>query len=223
MKRWPVLLCLLALPCGASHASGSELPDESPRILPQVTVRLYNNAGVPPEELVQATEIAQKILRQVGVQVVWWTCAGATDMLQCEDSLQAADYRAILVPREAETKMPVSRKGLGFVLDDPRHGVGRTTWLLYDRVRELSARKGVAPSFLLGHVLAHELGHLLLGSAEHPASGLMRGRWQNQDLRLATQGALQFSGWEASAIRAAVHDRPIERPSLLTLVSFVPR
>jgi hypothetical protein len=54
---------------------------------------------------------------------------------------------------------------------------------------------------VLGHVVAHELGHLLLGRGTHSAAGLMRA---DLDTNLAVQGRLLFTDAEARAIRAAL-------------------
>src|SRR5439155_10444253 len=36
---------------------------------------------------------------------------------------------------------------------------------------------------LLGRVVAHEVGHLLLGTTAHSATGLMRARWNDEEAR----------------------------------------
>ncbi len=41
-------------------------------------------------------------------------------------------------------------------------------------VRAVAEQAFTAVPTLLGRAIAHEIGHLLLGSAEHPRSGLMR-------------------------------------------------
>jgi len=51
--------------------------------------------------------------------------------------------------------------------------------LFYDRV--LTAASPAVTPYLLGHVLAHEIVHLLQGVEQHSASGLMKARWDNRD------------------------------------------
>jgi hypothetical protein len=46
---------------------------------------------------------------------------------------------------------------------------------------------------ILGHGMAHELGHLLLGTNSHSSSGLMRAHWTGEDLAMASKGNLRFS------------------------------
>ena len=45
-------------------------------------------------------------------------------------------------------------------------------------------------------VLAHELGHLLLGTGQHSASGIMQGNWRGKQIVLAAQGLLRFGPGE---------------------------
>ena len=49
------------------------------------------------------------------------------------------------------------------------------------RVREDANDFRVMPQVVLGPVLAHELGHLLLGPNSHSEKGIMRLRWQPED------------------------------------------
>jgi len=44
---------------------------------------------------------------------------------------------------------------------------------------------------VLGHGIAHEIGHLLLGPARSPR-GLMSAHWTTEELRLASRNQLNF-------------------------------
>jgi hypothetical protein len=61
--------------------------------------------------------------------------------------------------------------------------------VFYDRVQQIS-RQTVNEGMVLGHAIAHELGHLLLGVDAHSPEGLMRAHWTSRDLALAAQGKL---------------------------------
>jgi hypothetical protein len=78
----------------------------------------------------------------------------------------------------------------------------------YPRVHELARNGSATVGLVLGHVIAHELGHLLLQRATHSAAGLMRA---TLDLRLAQQGRLLFTAPEAQAIRAAIAQNAARR------------
>ena len=57
---------------------------------------------------------------------------------------------------------------------------------------------------VLEYVLAHELGHVLLRTATHTATGVMKAQWEPGDYsRMATQ-ILTFSSSHAAAIRSSV-------------------
>jgi hypothetical protein len=58
---------------------------------------------------------------------------------------------------------------------------------------------------LLGYVMAHEIGHLLLLS--HSPAGIMRSQWDDDDMRQMTQGGLSFDAQEAAEIRMEVARR----------------
>jgi len=58
-----------------------------------------------------------------------------------------------------------------------------------------------------GHVMAHELGHLLLGAGSHSATGLMHVPWHKKELDGVAQGALIFSSQEGETMRRQVLTR----------------
>jgi hypothetical protein len=56
----------------------------------------------------------------------------------------------------------------------------------------------------LGHVMAHEMGHLLLPQYSHSARGLMRAQWSREDLELAQYGRLGFTPEQTRLIRLKI-------------------
>jgi hypothetical protein len=57
-------------------------------------------------------------------------------------------------------------------------------------------------AIILGHAMAHELGHLLLGMNSHSRDGLMRAQWNRGDLAEAVRGNLLFSAQESTRMRS---------------------
>lgn len=90
----------------------------------------------------------------------------------------------------------LTRVARGFSLSCARYGIQVTIFV--DRVEQALAR--VAPSFatVLGHALAHEIGHVLLRSERHRPTGLMRAVWGELDWRL---GGLWFTTEDAAEMR----------------------
>jgi hypothetical protein len=80
-------------------------------------------------------------------------------------------------------------------------GAGCYSDVFYDRATELQSTSNADLSDILGNVIAHELGHLLLGSNSHDSSGIMRARWEREDLSRAARGNLLFTAKEAEHMR----------------------
>jgi hypothetical protein len=60
---------------------------------------------------------------------------------------------------------------------------------------------------VLGCVIAHEIGHLLIGADSHSGSGLMQRQWRRESVRKAMTGSLLFSAEESEVIRAEARRR----------------
>ena len=54
---------------------------------------------------------------------------------------------------------------------------------------------------ILGCVMAHELGHLLLGSNSHSDRGIMLSRWEVNQVRHLMMGALLFTPEQSKLMR----------------------
>ena len=78
---------------------------------------------------------------------------------------------------------------------------GINLWIFYPRIRAYSAELGMDASQLLGHVMAHEMGHLLLPYGAHSLAGLMRPAWDRAQVRAAAEGLLTFTPDQAALIR----------------------
>jgi hypothetical protein len=63
-------------------------------------------------------------------------------------------------------------------------------------------RSRVNLASLLGDVAAHEIGHLLLGTNSHAENGIMRARWESEELGSIGTGTLFFSEAESRQMRS---------------------
>jgi hypothetical protein len=95
---------------------------------------------------------------------------------------------------------PVKKHIFGQTFQDAA-GEGNYVLIYYAGIKAFRSATPVPAGELLGCVIAHELGHLLLGTASHSASGLMSAVWQDPELRLAAHGKLLFTGDEGDRIR----------------------
>ena len=92
--------------------------------------------------------------------------------------------------------------GVAFLSNE---GTGCYSDVFYDRALELHADWNVNLSDILGNVMAHELGHLLLGSNSHFGDGIMRAQWQGEELRRLSRGSLWFTSEQASHMRGKLN------------------
>jgi len=72
-----------------------------------------------------------------------------------------------------------------------------------EAVRAFSAQTGANDRAAIGCVMAHELGHLLLGPG-HEEEGIMRAPWSRTDAAAITQRWLRFNWAENARIRQAL-------------------
>jgi hypothetical protein len=177
--------------------------------LARIAVRVYHVAGVPSGNWSAATKIAEDILEGAAVTAEWRTCgSNATALTErsCLTPLDPNEFAIRIVTEQvpAGDERPVP---LGYSLIDMRTGTGSLATIHPNRVVWLASGSGVELCMLLGRTIAHELGHLLLGSNDHRSVGLMRGVWSQDSLRRNTPADWTFTDADAADIHAAIRRR----------------
>jgi hypothetical protein len=127
-----------------------------------------------------------------------------------------------ILPRAMAERMGLDTFAFGIAVPDPEGELAGTANVFYHRAQELvafRARGGevtlgqklahrMAPlAMILGHLMAHEVGHLLLGGNSHSRRGIMSVPWGRLSLARAAWGELLFTSQEAKRIRAHVQER----------------
>jgi hypothetical protein len=181
-----------------------------------VVIRTYDGFGVPGRDLETARAIASDTLRAAGVEAAWTTCeAGTTGFDPMQERCRALPEAAEVIVRiVGEADNLEGTIVLGNALVDKRAGHGVLATLFATRVAKMADQAGIDRGTLLGRAIAHELGHLLLGTSEHRPSGLMRARWTLDELRRAIPHDWRFSRRDANEIRWRVQRR-VAVPDLL--------
>jgi hypothetical protein len=161
-------------------------------ILDSLLVRIYDNAGVLARDRTRAMKSARDILARADLDVQWRDCPARGNLIRTACA-------AVLGPGELSVRLVRSLEGdaqtgvLGNALIDTATGRGTLATVFVDRVVSVS-HTGKADSFeMVGRVMAHEIGHLLLGSNSHTESGLMREMWSIKDLLRNRREDWQFS------------------------------
>jgi hypothetical protein len=168
-----------------------------------LTVRLYNTAGIADQELQAARGAAELILRDSGLDVVFRQCASRVSSTarvdSCSEPLAPTEVvvRVIDAPAFNATLHP-DAYGVTYVIRDIDRGWLATVFS--DRIHGAATRVDVEPGTLLGRVIAHEVGHLLLGNGYHSDDGVMRGEWSDE-LLARTGGEWRFTRVEAARMQ----------------------
>jgi hypothetical protein len=199
-----VLLAMCA-PSAAETAAGA------PSARPTVVARTFNYAGVPAGDLQKAQAQAAAILLDAGIEVSWLNCwvvhhEPADASPRCRQPLGATDLMLRLTSaKPADAAQYVS---LGFSLVNAADGRAPYLATVYsDLVATLARGAGIDSRELLGRAVAHEIGHLLLGTNQHAATGLMRAAWSRVELRHDHTADWQFLSGEAETMRMAIAAR----------------
>jgi len=178
-----VLTILLSL--GRPVAASDEMP--------AVLLYLANQAGVSSDIVGEARQEVIRTYAQIGVRVIW-----AEHVTGCP----AAPLVIIVSPMAGQWVGPMS---LGLAMRGDNYS-GRLAYVFYDRVQPLAKKHQIKVASLLGVVIAHEIGHLLLPYGSHSPNGLMRGEWDDRQLLLAGARLLRFTPQQAELIRAHLMD-----------------
>jgi hypothetical protein len=185
-----------------------------------LSILLFNYAEVGPAELEEAKANTALIFRRAGINVEWRLFSQRTGAPNPQG--QDASGRRILplnliLPSAAaypslRKQMRLPKTALGFALTQPDGTArGDTVYIFVNQVDELVRRERFARvGTILGPIIAHELGHLLLGRGHSP-SGLMSAEVGELTVRLAGANALHFTRKQAKRLRAAMEERAIER------------
>ena len=195
-----LLICCHSLPAEKPEPASSKL---------RITVRVYDGVNLSPSELSRAEGEAEKVFLYAGIQLVWTAGPLGADVNDNTPSVSwdPASLQLRIWPRAVARKRPRSSETLGFCLSLEN---GEAV-VLADAIRKRAVFGSTSFADLFGLAMAHELGHLLLRSASHSVTGIMRARWTEKGLRDDDRGYLRFTPGEAESMRRDVKRRMGQR------------
>jgi hypothetical protein len=164
-----------------------------------LTASVFNDADVAPSVLSEAQDRATEILRRSAIALTWLDCGSPAHPIinpRCRGISFPEHFSVRLVPKFS----PVKEHIFGQSFQNAA-GEGSYVLVYFAALAVFKPQTAVSTGDLLGCVVAHELGHLLLGNASHSANGLMSAVWQDPELRLAAHGDLLFTSNEAHRMR----------------------
>jgi len=194
-KFWIFAAATLTLLLGQKATAGPKAQLHTIRL----TVSVFNDAQVPQSVLDVAETRAQAVFEKAGVSLTWLDCGTPGNWhteLGCLDVAFPSHLSVRLVTGKQTSSGDVF--GQSFLNEQ---GEGNYANVYMTPLSSAKALDVIREGDLLGYVVVHELGHLLLGKSSHSVEGLMRARWEVWDLREAARGNLLFTSSETERMR----------------------
>ena len=180
--RFSLFLILLA----ASIARSQEA-------LPVIEVQVP--ADMPPMDraLGQARRVASGIYSEIGLHLRWHLpSAGA----HCSNSPM---HSTIVVTYSWQTPHSLLPHAMA-VTDLSAIQGGACVTIFMDRLKPMLDGNPTKCGYLLGHVLAHEIAHVLQGMEHHSESGVLKARWSQEEILSMPARPLHFTPFDAQLI-----------------------
>lgn len=195
------------LMAGEGSPGGLEAAETAPRA--SIVVRTYTQAD-SEGDMRTARRTAGVTLGRAGIEVGWLECALPADLTEtsarCQNPLGWNELVVRILPAgTADGRIFLST--LGDALVDLDTGNGSIATVYSDRVKSMAQNAGVDVALLLGRAMAHEIGHLLLGTNRHAARGLMRASWSGADLRRNFVAEWLFGAKDGEVMRKGIASR----------------
>ncbi|MGA3326447.1 MAG: hypothetical protein ABSF45_18405, partial [Terriglobia bacterium] len=168
-------ILLMGSATGFAAASGSEGEGEL-----GITVRVYDYAHVGRGTLIAAEKQADFIFGKVGLTMRW--CNLTTDspqsLVDSSCGLPAGSPRldVRIVSRIKAGPGATADSTMGFAW-------GNSATVSYHWSKAADPKGNAMSGDILACVIAHEIGHLLLGPNSHSPTGIMMGKWSPEELR----------------------------------------
>ena len=196
-----LLFCLAGMLGLAAEAVHGTVSDKTLGI----RVRVNDYAQVSPATLSGAEREAARIIGKAGLRTDWLNCPAKSTLEvaqdPCREPLQPLDIVLRLIPQPQNNKYDDSVFGFAVV------PILASVYVNYVVERAKRDNAEFEIPMVLGNVIAHEIGHLLLGVNSHSGSGIMQQRWQPNQVRQAVTGNLLFTEEQGRLMLAEIQKR----------------
>lgn len=186
-QQWWRGALLVALAVTGTTAAAAEQPP--------LVVHVDDRVGVPARDLAAAKREVEEIFTHAGVNLAWKEGRFPASVIRTITKGLGTREIAVMLVTNTDDPLPgASGCTLGFAAKRPA-----VAYAYYNRIIEQSLLYPIDARVLLGRVIAHELGHVLLPPNSHSLLGIMRG---NIDLGLEKPD--RFTRDQARVIRAVL-------------------
>jgi hypothetical protein len=200
-----ILACLICFVAAMSYLRTDDT-------VARITILVFNDARLPETDIHDGTREAAAIFTRAGIHTVFVDCAPS--------ALQAALYPDCQIPISPKTlivhivsnamadRLRLDPAALGSALFPEDSSFALTAMVCGERAAELAhgpPSRGVGR--LLGALIAHEVGDLLIGPGSHSPSGIMHSPWTKKETTSFVDGAMDFTLEQATLVRQRVLKR----------------
>jgi hypothetical protein len=173
MNRLSIAIALLA--ASAASARTPETPTDA--------IVYLKGGDVPPSTSQLATSQATFVFKRIGLRLIWRAGEPPTKDL-------ATGLPVIRVAFTNRTPRNEHPGALAYAT--PFAGDSSLITVMYDRLKFAAVGRSGLEAALLAHVLAHEIGHILLRTDAHTDTGIMKARWFAEDFDAMLRKPLAF-------------------------------
>jgi hypothetical protein len=157
-----------------------------------IVLHVDDYAGLSPTDLAEAEREVSRIYGAAGVRTIWAGRAGA------DDAGEALHVKVLILSEEmGERKIAAENVAAG-VLGRAAKATGRA-YVFSHRITRVAGGHRQRVGSVLGRVIAHEVGHLVLGEHSHSKTGIM---CATLDMRPST--ARGFTSAQVAAIHSVL-------------------
>lgn len=199
MRKLTVTVVLAAAAVTPATAVAKRAPAR-----PMAVVHAYDAYGVPPADLAEAKSDVRRIFARAGIGVVWVDCVGPASADSCRRGPRSNELIVRFVRSADDGAHRTWAMGDAMIGRETEAGVLLT---IYPELVRRLADTANDHQRLLGRVIAHEIGHLLLGSTGHSNRGLMRSFWTTADVSRGCPFDWLFTPEEGSRMRERLTTR----------------
>jgi hypothetical protein len=176
--------------------------------LPRITVFIHNYTAVPRDTVVIVEREVGAIFRGIGVEIDWTDRASipqaATGDPTCQVMRGTARFDVRLLSSSVSNCLHLNPGEFGRAVLANTGEFATLADVYADGLKALVIGREWAYGHILGQVVAHELGHLLLGPGAHSTGGIMEPGWRQKDIDKALQRRMRFTQGQSEQIRAQV-------------------
>lgn len=148
---------------------------------PHLVLRIYDTSGTDQKEMNLARSTVHTVFNRAGIDVAWLDCTHPSPGVNpgCDHAVGTTETIIRIIAGGSRQ----TGRTLGYSFGDGHRNSACLATVLADRVDDVARRAQAEMGTLLGYVIVHEVGHILLGSDLHSPIGLMRADWSDYEIR----------------------------------------